>query len=194
MTTSDINVADQYRCTELLLETTPDAAVISNLGASSYILMDIDDREKNFYMTGAMGVTSPIGLGLAMSIDAPVTVIEGDGSLLMSLGCLTTISEQDPSNLAIVVMNNGSFETTGRQRSLADTTDFAAVARDCGLAAWNVSSTDEFTDAYAAAVDHDGTGFVSVAIEPFTPEEYPTLDYAHSHVKHRFRTALAEDQ
>lgn len=194
MNSHTADAADQYRCTELILENTPDAAVISNLGTASYTLIDIEDRERNFYMNGAMGVTSSAGLGLAISVDDQVTVIEGDGSLLMSLGCLTTIAEQNPANLTIVVMNNGAYETTGRQRTLADNTDFAEVARDCGLAAWSVDSTGEFADAYSAAVDYDGAAVVSCNVEPFTPEDHPTLDYAHSHVKHRFRTALAGDR
>lgn len=186
--------ADQYRCIELVLETTPDAAVISNLGTSSWSLIDIEDRKRNFYMNGAMGVTTPTALGLAISTDEQVTVLDGDGSLLMSLGVLSTVAEQNPANLTIVVMNNGAFETTGRQPTLAANVDFAAVAADCGLTSWDVTSTDEFADAYEAAVAHEGPALVDLSVEPFTPEDYPSLDYAHSHIKHRFRTAMADDR
>lgn len=188
------DAADQYRCIELILKATPNAAVISNLGTTSWSLIDIADRERNFYMNGAMGVTTPTALGLAISTDEQVTVLDGDGSLLMSLGVLSTVAEQDPSNLIIIVMNNSVFETTGRQPTLSKHVDFAAVAADCGLAAWSVDTTEEFGDAYAAAVDHDGAALVDLAVEPFTPEDYPSLDYAHSHIKHRFRTAMAGDQ
>lgn len=186
--------ADQYRCIELVLETTPDAAIISNLGTTSWSLIDIEDRERNFYMNGAMGVTTPTALGLAISTDEQVTVLDGDGSLLMSLGVLSTVAAQDPSNLTIVVMNNGAFETTGRQPTLSANVDFAAVAADCGLTAWQADSTAEFEEAYEAAVEHDSAALVDLAVEPFTPEDYPSLDYAHSHIKHRFRTAMTGDR
>jgi len=186
--------ADQYRCIELLLETTPEAGIISNLGTISWSLIDIEDRERNFYMNGAMGVTTPTALGLAISTDEQVTVIDGDGSLLMSLGCLSTVAEQDPSNLTIVVLNNGAFETTGRQPTLSANVDFAAVADDCGLTSWDAATTDEFAKAYEAAVTHDGPTLVDLSVEPFTPEDYPSLDYAHSYIKHRFRNAITRDQ
>lgn len=193
MTVTD-DGADQYRCMELLLEATPDAAIVSNLGTTSWSLIDIEDRDRNFYMNGAMGSTTPTGLGLAMSTDEQVTVLDGDGSLLMSLGALSTVAERDPPNLTVVVMNNGAFETTGRQPTLSGNVDFAAVAADCGLASWTVESTDEFAETYSAAVDHDGAALVSCTVEPYTPEKYPSLDYAHSHVKHRFRNAMSDDR
>ena len=188
------NAADQYRCIELVLESTPDAAVISNLGTSSWSLIDIEDRERTFYMNGAMGLTTATALGLAISTDEQVTVLDGDGSLLMSLGVLSTVAERNPSNLAIVVMNNGAFETTGRQPTLSKNVDIGAVAADCGLESWSADSTEAFADAYAAAVEHDGAALVDLAVEPFTPEDYPSLDYAHSHIKHRFRAAMAGER
>jgi sulfopyruvate decarboxylase subunit beta len=186
--------ADPYRCLELVLETTPDAAVISNLGTTSWSLIDIEDRERNFYMNGAMGLTTSTAFGLAISTDEQVTVLDGDGSLLMSLGVLSMVADRNPTNLTIVVMNNGVFETTGRQQTLSKHVDMAAVAADCGLRAWQVSSADDFADAYAAAVDHEGASLVDLAVEPSTPEDYPPLDYAHSHIKYRFRTAMSVDR
>lgn len=165
MSTYPKDAADQHRCIEIVLEMTPDAAVISNLGTTSWTLIDVEDRERNFYMNGAMGVTTPTGLGLAISTDEQVTVLDGDGSLLMSLGVVSAVAECDPSNLAIVVMNNGAFETTGGQPTLSKHVDFAAVAADCGLESWSAKSTEAFTDAYAAAVDHDGAALVDLSVE-----------------------------
>jgi len=99
--------ADQRACTRAVIEETPDAAVISNLGVASYHLIDVADRARNFYLTGAMGSTTPLGLGLATSTDEPVTVLDGDGSMLMSLGSLSTVADVDPPNLTVVVWENG---------------------------------------------------------------------------------------
>ena len=75
--------ADQHECTAAVLEETPDAAVVGNLGVASYILADVEDRPRNFYQWGSMGVTTPLGLGMALATDDPVTVLDGDGSMLM---------------------------------------------------------------------------------------------------------------
>ena len=184
--------ADQYQCTEIVLEETPAAAIVSNLGTSSYVLIDVADRGKNFYMDGGMGVTTPIGLGLSTAIDEQVTVLDGDGSLLMSLGCLATVGRHGGENLTIVIWDNGAFETTGGQRTLADQVDFAGVARDCGIESWSVSTTDAFRDAYAAAVEHEAPAVVHVEVAADTPEDHPSLDYGHSYAKHRFRQAVGQ--
>lgn len=186
------DAADQYACTEALLEGTPDAAIVANLGVSSYILIDIDDRDEHFYMTSGMGVTTPLGLGLATAVDDQVTVLDGDGSLLMSLNCLATVGTHGPSNLTIVVWDNSEFTTTGGQSTLAPTADFAGVARDCGLAAWEATSVEEFRAAYESAVDHDGPALVNCAVTSERPADYPSLDYGHSYMKHRFREAMGD--
>ncbi|WP_436348517.1 thiamine pyrophosphate-dependent enzyme [Natronorubrum sp. FCH18a] len=184
----------QYDCTAVITETIPDDGVIvSNLGVASWTLSAVDDRDLNYYMKGAMGTTTSVGLGLALSRDEQVTVLDGDGSLLMSLGSLTTVSRQNPENLVIVVMDNSAFATTGGQPSLADETDLAAVAEDCGLAGYDVASLDELEDAYEAAMEHPGPALVNCRLVTTELEDYPDPDYAHSYRKHRFRTALLDD-
>lgn len=185
--------ADQSTVTEILLAETPEAAVISNLGTASYHLVDVEQRARNFTMTGAMGSTTPLGLGLALATNEQVTVIDGDGSLLMSLGALSTVAAADPENLTVVVMDNESFETTGGQPSLSDTVDFAGVARECDLPAWAVTTESEFREAYRAATDHDGATIVSCRVVSEQPEDYPDLDYAHAYTKHRFRQEFVDE-
>jgi thiamine pyrophosphate-dependent acetolactate synthase large subunit-like protein len=185
--------ADQAACTAVALEETPDAAVVSNLGTASYHLAALGDRPRNFHLTGAMGVTTPLGLGLALAVDEQVTVLEGDGSLLMSLGTLGTVARMDPPNLVVVVMDNGAFQTTGGQPTLSSVVDLAGVSRECGLSAWDVDSTGAFREAYLAAVEADGTGVVVCAVDAETPESHPSLDYAHAYSKHRFRREFLEE-
>ncbi|MFB6281407.1 MAG: thiamine pyrophosphate-dependent enzyme [Haloferacaceae archaeon] len=183
--------ADQYECTAAVLAETPDAVVVSNLGVASYVLAAVEDRARNFYQWGSMGVTTPVGLGLALSTDERVTVLDGDGSALMSLGALATVGAADPANLVVVVFDNGVYGTTGGQPTHAATTDFAAVARGCGLEAERVGSTAAFGAAYRDAVAHDGAALIACDVDPVDPEARPPLDYAH--VRRRVRTALADD-
>lgn len=188
---ADRDVADQHACTEAVLDITPDAPIVANLGTSSWVLADVDDRDRNFYMRGGMGSTTPTGFGVALGVDSHVTVLEGDGSLLMSLGSLSTIGQYDPSNLTIVVFNNAVFATTGGQPTLAETTDFAGVAEDCGLVGYSVNSASDFEAAYEEAVAHDGATLIEVAVDSVDPGRPPNYDYGHSYLQHRFRTAVA---
>lgn len=182
---------DHVDCTEVIVDTaSADAVFVSNLGVCSYILSAVADRARNFYMRGAMGSTTPTGLGLALAIPEDVTVLDGDGSLLMSMGSLATVSRAGPDNLTVVVMDNGEFATTGGQPTLSGEVSFAGVARDCGLEAWTAGSLSEFETAYRAAVDHDGPALVSADVVSTVPDSYPRPDYAHSHRKHTFRSAL----
>lgn len=182
--------ADQYACTAELLDITPEAAFVSNLGIASYVLAGVEDRPKNFYLWGSMGVTSPVGLGLAMAVDEPVTVLDGDGSLLMSLGHLATISTVDPANLTIVVFDNGEYGTTGGQPTPSDTTAFAAVAAACGLSSHAVETVSELATAYREAQSDDQATLIECAVEPLTTDDRPPLDFAA--IKNRVRTAFAD--
>jgi thiamine pyrophosphate-dependent acetolactate synthase large subunit-like protein len=180
--------ADQYACTEAVLETEPEAAIVANLGVASWVLAEIDDRDRNYYMRGAMGCTTPVGLGLALAIDEPVVVLDGDGSLLMSLGCLSTVGNCAPSNLTIVVWVNRSFATTGGQPTAG--VDFAAAAEACGVAGVTVESLEEFHTALDDASSSDGPSLIACTVETVDTEGPATYDYAHEYLEHRFRTAL----
>ena len=53
----------------------------------------------------------------------------------MALGCLTTIGMVKPRNLTIVIMDNGIYQITGKQKAAtAGTADIVAIARGAGIA------------------------------------------------------------
>lgn len=111
----------------------PRAAIVSTTGYASRELCAAGDRPGNFYMQGSMGHAPAIALGAALSApDRPVVVLDGDGALLMHLGTMSTIGAVAPENLVHVVLDNGSYESTGAQPTTARSTDFAAVARATG--------------------------------------------------------------
>lgn len=184
--------ADQPEIVAAALEVAPDAAVVSNLGVASWVLQTVEDRPRNFYMRGAMGGTTPTGLGLALTTDEDVVVFDGDGSLLMSLGCLVTVGEYTPANLTIVVLNNAIYETTGGQPA-SQAADFAGVARECGLDAATVTNVAEFTDSFEQAVRSDRPTLLDVHVTRANIQP-PGLGigYNHAYITNRFREALAE--
>jgi thiamine pyrophosphate-dependent acetolactate synthase large subunit-like protein len=117
-----------------------DEAVIGGIGNTNFDLWAAGQRPQNFYMLGSMGLTIPIALGVAIAQPRRhIIALEGDGSLLMQLGCLGTVAMRAPNNLTIVVWDNGLYQITGGQPTAsASTVDLVAAARACGLtdSAW----------------------------------------------------------
>ncbi|MBQ2665567.1 sulfopyruvate decarboxylase subunit beta [Methanobrevibacter sp.] len=124
----------RYEAIYEIMEYIDDELVICNIGFPSRELYEINDREKNFYMIGSMGLASSIGLGLAMAKPyEDVVVIDGDGSLLMNMGSLVTVFANNPSNLTWIVIDNGAYGSTGNQDTYAQVVDLVDIARGVGF-------------------------------------------------------------
>jgi thiamine pyrophosphate-dependent acetolactate synthase large subunit-like protein len=175
-----------------LVAAAPDALFVTGLGSPSYDLFAAGDRDKNFYLWGAMGGSTSLGLGLALAQpDKSVVVITGDGEQLMGIGSLGTIGAKKPANLTIVVLDNGHFGETGMQRSHASLgTDLVAVAKGFGIEdAFAVKQDDGFSDVASRINERRGTTFARVLISPDEPPRaLPPRD--GTYVKNRFRAAL----
>lgn len=184
--------AERREFVAALLARIPDALVIAGLGSPAYDVFAAGDRDRNFYLWGAMGGAASMGLGLALAQpDKPVVVVTGDGEQLMGLGSLATLGAKRPRNLTIVVLDNGHYGETGMQRSHSGLgLDFVAVARGCGIA--EVFATGDCGDCEAIARRigaREATTFVQVLIEPTEPARaLPPRDGPF--LKNRFRSAL----
>lgn len=110
-----------------------DHLVVCNIGIPSQELHAIDDQPTNFYMLGTMGLASSIGLGLALSQPKQVIAIDGDGSILTNMGTLPTIANNVADNFILMIIDNGSYGSTGDQQTYAGLkTSLAKVAEACG--------------------------------------------------------------
>jgi thiamine pyrophosphate-dependent acetolactate synthase large subunit-like protein len=176
-----------------LLRDRQDLAVVTGLGSATYDAAAAGDHPRNFYLWGAMGGTTMVGLGLALAQPRlPVLVLTGDGDLLMGLGSLATIGVQNPPNLTIAVLDNGRYGETGGQAShTAKGTDLAAVARACGIAEALVIADEAALEGFAARVHRIGAGtaFAVLKVEAGEdPRVLPSRDGAF--LKDRFRAAI----
>ena len=121
---------------EILKEIAPilrDQLVVCNIGIPSQELHAIDDQPTNFYMLGTMGLASSIGLGLALAQGKKVISIDGDGSVLTNLGTLPTIANNVADNYILLIIDNGSYGSTGDQPTYAGMkTNLTNVAKACG--------------------------------------------------------------
>lgn len=175
-----------------LLAATPDALVVTGLGSPAYDVFAAGDRDRNYYLWGAMGGATSIGLGLALAQpQQSVVVITGDGEQLMGIGSLATIGAKRPKNLSIVVLDNGHFGETGMQRSHTSLgTDLVAVARGFGIEDAFALNRIERSDDLARRIQaRSGTVFAQVFIDADEPPRaLPPRDGAF--IKNRFRAAL----
>jgi thiamine pyrophosphate-dependent acetolactate synthase large subunit-like protein len=150
-----------------------DEAVIGGIGNSNFDLWNAGPRPQNFYMLGSMGLAVPIALGVALAQpERKVFALEGDGSMLMQLGALTTIANRTPKNLAIIVWDNAMYQITGSQPSAsAGLADFVAIARGAGLenSAW-AADEQEFDALVERALTKDGPCFIAAKIDGSAPK------------------------
>ncbi|OWT61889.1 thiamine pyrophosphate-dependent enzyme [Candidimonas nitroreducens] len=110
-------------------------AIIGGIGHTNFELWNCGHRPCNFYMLGSMGLTTSIGLGVALvQPQRRVVVLEGDGSLLMQLGSLATLASQRPKRFLLVVWDNEAYQITGGQPTqTALGADLVAIASGCGI-------------------------------------------------------------
>ncbi len=169
-----------------------DLLVVPGLGSTTWDLAAAGDDPRNFYLWGAMGGAAMIGLGLALAqANRRVAVITGDGEMLMGLGSLATIGAKQPTNLAVIVFDNGVYGETGMQPSHTRSgVDLVAVAAACG-----------FADCHDVA-DEAGLGRLAGRLKTFTAPLFARVQIADNEpprvlperdgvaLKNRFRAAL----
>src|SRR5207302_205741 len=109
--------------------------VVTIMGAVAAELYTLGHRHNFFYLEHAMGLASSMGLGIALSLpEQQVVVIDGDGSLLMNLGTLSTMARYQPRNLLHIVFDNESLLSVGGfPTATATGSDLAGVARASGI-------------------------------------------------------------
>ena len=145
-----------------------DEAVVGGIGNTNFDLWAAGHRPQNFYMLGSMGLAFPIALGVALAQpERRIFALEGDGSLLMQLGCLATVAMRAPKNLTMVVWDNGIYQITGNQPTAsAATADLVAIARGSGLSksAW-ATDEDDFERLFGEALKAGGPTLIAARID-----------------------------
>ena len=145
-----------------------DEAVIGGIGNTNFDLFSAGHRPQNFYMLGSMGLAFPIALGVALAQPKRRVIgLEGDGSLLMQLGCLSTIAMLAPKNLTMVVMDNGIYQITGSQPTpAAASADLVAIAIASGLSnsSW-AADEEDFERLLEQSLVNDGPTLIGVRID-----------------------------
>src|SRR5437016_11825209 len=151
--------------------------VVTIMGAVAAELQSIGHRPNFFYLQHAMGLASSMGLGIALSRpELTVVVFDGDGSVLMNLGGLTTLARYKPRNLVHVVFDNESLLSVGGFPTATSTgSDIAAIAAAAGVPRTaTVRTLDDFTRAFKQALDARDLTTIVAKVEAVGPSGYVT--------------------
>jgi sulfopyruvate decarboxylase subunit beta len=147
------------------------------MGAVSAELQSIGHRPNFFYLQHAMGLASSLGLGIALSRpELKVVVFDGDGSVLMNLGGLTTLARYRPANLVHVVFDNESLLSVGGFPNATSTgSDIAGIAAAAGIPrSATVRTLDEFVPAFQAAIQSNQLTTLVAKVEAKGPPVFLT--------------------
>jgi sulfopyruvate decarboxylase subunit beta len=149
--------------------------VVTIMGAAAVELFTLGHRHNFFYLEHAMGLASSMGLGIALSMPQhTVFVIDGDGSLLMNLGTLSTMARYKPGNLVHIVFDNETLLSVGGfPTATATGTDLAGIARASGIPAVHQANTTESlqTSVRSALSSKTLTTIIS-KVEPVGPKTF----------------------
>lgn len=167
----------RLECLRAIYPMLEDCLVVSIMGAVASEMQSLGHRPNFFYLQHAMGLASSTGLGLALSLPGQkVVVFDGDGSVLMNLGGLTTLARYRPRNLVHVIFDNESLLSVGGfPTATATGTNLEEMARGAGISRTRtVRTLAEFTDGFGAAIHADELSCMVAKVEAVGPSGYVT--------------------
>ncbi|MEP6495288.1 MAG: thiamine pyrophosphate-dependent enzyme [bacterium] len=168
--------------------------VVTIMGAVAAELQGIGHKPNFFYLQHAMGLASSMGLGIALSRpELKVVVFDGDGSILMNLGGLTTLARYRPRNLVHVVFDNESLLSVGGFPTATSTgSDIAGMAAAAGIPRTStVRELDAFGGAFREALAAGELTTIVAKVEAVGPGGYVT-DLSLLENRYQFQRYLRE--
>jgi sulfopyruvate decarboxylase subunit beta len=187
----EVNVMKRYDCLQAMLPLVgEDDLVVTNLGGVRVEWHALRPSDANFNVF-ALGLCSSVGLGLALALPhRRVIVLDSDGSLLLNLPTLTTIANENPSNLVHIVFDNQAYESAGGGRThTANRADLAKIAQGAGYKnAFGVDSVEKFYAGVKEALEVREMFFIAARVEIGTaavaPDPYDAMEVKYRFMRH----------
>ena len=180
----------RYDILKEILPLIEDQFVVCNIGLPSQELYQLSDQPTNFYMLGTMGLASSIGLGLALVQKKKILAIDGDGSILTNLGTLSTIANNAANNFILLIIDNGSYGSTGDQLTYAGKrTSLKEIAIACGCENVLECQAEETAGILKSALENDKMTIIVSKCESGNVK-VPVVDLDPVIIRHRFMTKL----
>jgi len=152
-----------------------DRIVVTIMGAVAAELYSLGHRANFFYLEHAMGLASSMGLGIALSMpEHQVIVLDGDGSLLMNLGTLSTMARYKPGNLLHIVFDNESLLSVGGfPTATSSGTNLADIARASGVPCVEEADTIQtFQESVSEALKNNTLTTIVSKVEAISPKSF----------------------
>jgi thiamine pyrophosphate-dependent acetolactate synthase large subunit-like protein len=164
-------------CLQALAPMLTDQLVVTNVARTGFETHMAMPREGNLYTMG-MGLVTPVVLGLALSLPhRGVIALDGDGSILLNLGTLTTVGNYAPSNLVAIIFDNESYASTGGlPTATAGRTKLDQVAKAAGIAnAFEISEIEDFKEIARKSLSGKGPWVLVCKVQSEKPPVEPKL-------------------
>lgn len=188
----------RYHAISTVMNQVESEYVISNIGHPSRELHDIKDRERNFYLTSSLGQAYMVALGFALTMDdhnEKVIGFEGDGGILMNASSLALLADTKPSNLILIVLDNGVYGSTGNVDTYASNiVNISALAQAYGFPKSNIrtiSDESKLTKEITYALNQEGPFLFHVLVT----DEYnqvPIIPFSVKEIKTRFLDSISK--
>jgi sulfopyruvate decarboxylase subunit beta len=156
-----------------------DVLVVTSIGNNSYFWAELTDREATLYHS-TLGMCTPAAFGLAMALPRrKVLALDSDGNLILNLGVLGTIANENPTNLIVLVMDNGNYlgshkKEPGMRTASGGKMKLEEVAKGCGIASSRkVEDVAKFRETVQAALRTDGPHLIRAQVEALDLERPP---------------------
>jgi thiamine pyrophosphate-dependent acetolactate synthase large subunit-like protein len=176
-----------------------DDVVVTSLASPSRSWRKLHAPQLSYGISDPMGMGPSFALGLAFALQADgrrVILLEGDGDLLMNLGALAMLAEAKPSNLKVLVLQNGCYETTGCQPTANGfDVDFAVIARGAGVAqAETVACDDEVPASIERLLAAQGVALLALRVDTDWSPYGAAPEWSVGEEKHQFQLRLAAER
>ncbi len=147
----------------------PEDIVVCTTGYTGRELYTLRDATNHLYMVGSMGSAASFSLGLALvQPGRRLVVFDGDGAVLMRLNNLALIGAHRPPNVLHVVLDNSSYESTGKQSTLSGRVCLTGIARACGYRSVSLCESVEDFEGVVAGSAAEGPALIHVRIRTGT--------------------------
>src|SRR5215831_5130060 len=156
-----------------------DILVVSSIGNNSAFWGELAEREANLFHA-TLGMCTPAAFGLAMALPRrKVLALDSDGNLILNLGVLGTIANENPTNLTVLVMDNGNYlgshkREPGMRTATGGKMKLEEVAKGCGITSSHaVQDGAKFRQTVQSALRTDGPHFIRAQVEALDLERPP---------------------
>ncbi len=177
---------------EIFLEKISMEPIVSANGFISRDLFNVHDKLTNFYMIGSMGLSSSIGLGIALKKPKKrIFVFDGDGNILMNLGSLVTIGTLRPKNFIHIIFDNKIHESTGGQPTQSKKIDISKIAKTTNYTTYSVNTKKSLEIVLNKIPKSKGPILIHVLIKKSNAKS-SRVDISPKMIKSRFMKAISD--